>query len=108
MIHTLLGCLFLIIAVAAVGYWLACDAPTPAPFLRALRYRLRHDPEPFAIAPDPDPVVEHFTTAPKVVAGQDLDDSKLIAELQQAYADYRRGEDIFAGARHEPSPEVKQ
>lgn len=60
MIHTLLGCLFLVIAVAAIGYWLACDAPTPVPFLRALWYRLRHDPEPFAIAPDP--VDEHFST----------------------------------------------
>jgi hypothetical protein len=49
----------------------------------------------------PDPVDEHFSTAPRVVAGQDLDDSILIAELQAAYDDYRAGRDIFAGAPKE-------
>jgi hypothetical protein len=75
--------------------------------LRALLHWLRTPADadnPYAL----DPVDEQFTTAPCVVAGQDLDDSILIAELQAAYDDYRRGVDIFAGARHEPSPEVKQ
>jgi hypothetical protein len=45
---------------------------------------------------------------PTVVAGQDIDDSKLVRELQEAYAAYRRGVDIYAGARREPSPEVQR
>jgi hypothetical protein len=75
--------------------------------LRALVHRLRTPADadsPYAL----DPLDEQFATAPRVVAGQDLDDMALIAEVQAAYARYRAGEDIYAGARHEPSPEVRQ
>jgi hypothetical protein len=80
----------------------------PGPYLTEVEEAELGDPYPSEAADAPDPVDEHFSTAPRVVAGQDLDDSLLVAELQQAYADYRAGVDIFAGARHEPSPEVKQ
>jgi hypothetical protein len=44
---------------------------------------------------------EVMAAGPSIVAGQDLDDSLLIAELQQAYARYRAGEDVYAGAPKE-------
>jgi len=73
---------------------------------KAWWYRLLHDPEPC------NPLLERrlddIPLPAHIVAGQDLDDSKLIAELQLAYMRYRLGEDIFAGARHEQSPEVKR
>jgi len=78
------------------------------PCAKALAEAEDHDPYPAGAADAPDPLDEHFSTAPRVVAGQDLDDSILVAEWQDAYAKYRAGVDIFAGAIHEPSPEVKQ
>jgi hypothetical protein len=98
----LLCCAALIVLLGAL-YIVLCHEPWLAAHLRSLLHREPAD-NPYAL----DPVDEHFTTAPRVVAGQDLDDSILIAELQAAYADYRAGVDIYAGARHEPSPEVKQ
>lgn len=38
---------------------------------------------------------------PAVVAGDALDDSRLVGELLDAYARYRTGEDIYAGAPKE-------
>ena len=124
----LIGCVVLILAVGAL-YALLCHEPHvakvyyrlfPGQYAKALAEAEdvwyptdvaeadARDLYPAEAADAPDPVDEHFSTAPRVVAGQDLDDSLLIAEWQQAYADYRAGVDIFAGARHEPSPEVRK
>ena len=97
----LTACLYLVVARPdLVAGWLYR--------LLGPRRWLRVDPYPDDAAEAPDPLDEHFSTAPRVVAGQDIDDSILVAELQAAYAQYRAGEDVFAGAIHEPSPEVKQ
>lgn len=56
----------------------------------------------------PDPLDEHFNTAPFFSNGVPVVPGDWTAELVDAYDRYRRGEDVFAGAVHEPSPEVKQ
>jgi hypothetical protein len=56
---------------------------------------------------DAIPLPAHLAS-PQVVAGQDLDDSLLIREIYKACDDYRHAVDIFVGARHEQSPEVKR
>lgn len=102
----LLCCAALIVLLGAL-YIVVWREPWLAARLRAFIRWMREPADvrsPYAL----DSVDEHFTTAPHIVAGQDIDDSILIAELQAAYDDYRAGVDIFAGARREPSPEVKQ
>lgn len=51
---------------------------------------------------------DEVPAAPMVVAGDDLMVAKLVGELQSLYAAYRRGEDVYADARREPSPEVQR
>lgn len=82
-------------------------------WLAALWYRLAHDPDPYVpeAAEAPDPVDEHFSTAPRVVAGSDLDvvmaQLQLVNDLTLMCARAAAGRDVVAGAPHEPSPEVR-
>jgi len=99
-------------------------------WLAALWYRLMHAPDPydgcFAVAPDPvDAVHDEYQRAawftgeapgcpvvagpePHDVAVDDAQVSQLIWECLNVQYRRDRGDDIYAGARHEPSPEVSQ
>jgi hypothetical protein len=114
----ILLCLAALLLLVGALYLLLCHEPIVARwFYRVFPSQAFYPPE-AAEAPDeveqayvqngdtlgfPVPS-EPFTSA----AGVPVVPGDWTAELLEAYDRYRRGEDVYAGARREPSPEVQR
>lgn len=103
------------IVAIIVAVYLLCFATLLCTLERARRTDV--SPYPPEAAETPDPVEQAYAevgdtfgfersrlldeVGPAIVAGQDLDNSLLMSEVEAAIAAYRRGEDVFKNAPKE-------